>query len=85
MANDPKLTTLGQMRDFAQRQDARDDEQEEKLQKLEEENDTFVKYTEQPLTEEQKAQARANIGAAEAGHTHTSITNEDIDAILSGS
>lgn len=82
MANDPKLTTLGQMRDFAQRQDARDDAQEDLLRQLDEENDTFVKYTQQNLDEAQKAQARANIGAAEAGHTHTSITTEEIDAIL---
>ena len=82
MANDPKLTTLGQMRDFAERQDARDDEQDELLKQLDEENDTFVQYTPQTLTDAQKAQARANIGAAEAGHTHTSITTEEIDAIL---
>ena len=82
MANDPKLTTLGQMRDFAQRQDARDDEQDEKLRQLDEDNDAVVKYTQQTLTDAQKAQARANIGAAEAGHTHTSITTEEIDAIL---
>ena len=77
-----KVTTVGQMREFAERQDARDDEQEERLQQLEEENDGFLRHTEQILTEEQKAQARANIGAAEAGHTHTSITTEEIDAIL---
>ena len=38
-----------------------------------------VRYTEQTLTEEQKAQARANIGAADAV---ASITTEQIDAIL---
>lgn len=31
MANDQKLTTIGQMRSFAEQQDARDDEQEEQL------------------------------------------------------
>lgn len=82
MANDQKHTTMGQMRDFAERQDARDDEQEQKLQQLDEENDTFLKFTAQTLTEAQKAQARTNIGAAEAGHTHTAITNAEIDAIL---
>lgn len=82
MANDSKLTTIGQMRSFAQQQDTRDDAQEDRLKQLEEENDGFLKYTEQTLTDAQKAQARANIGAAEAGHTHTSITTEEIDAIL---
>lgn len=82
MANDQKLTTMGQMRSFAEQQDTRDDLQEERLRQLEEENDGFLKYTAQTLTEEQKAQARANIGAAEVGHTHTAITNEQIDAIL---
>ena len=81
MANE-KLTTVGQMQDFAQRQDARDDEQDEKLQQLEEENDTFVKTSEQALTDEQKTQARANIGAAASVHSHPSITTEVIDAIL---
>ena len=82
MANEQKLTTMGQMRNFAEQQDARDDLQEERLRQLEEENDGFLRYAAQNLTEEQKAQARANIGAAEAGHTHTAITNEQIDAIL---
>lgn len=58
-----KHTTLGQMRDFAQRQDARDDQQEEQLAQHEEELGGVVKYTEQTLTDEQKAQARTNIGA----------------------
>ena len=83
MANENKLTTVGQMRDFAQRQDARDDEQDKLLQQLDEENDGVLKYTEQTLTDAQKAQARANIGAAEAGHTHTTITTTEIDEILS--
>lgn len=82
MANEQKLTTMGQMRSFAEQQDARDDLQEERIRQLEEENDGFLRYTAQSLTEEQKAQARTNIGAAEAGHTHTAITNEQIDAIL---
>lgn len=82
MANDQKLTTMGQMRDFAERQDARDDAQEEALRQLDEENDVFLKFTAQTLTDEQKAQARENIGASASGHTHTSITNEEIDAIL---
>lgn len=82
MANEPKLTTVGQMRSFAERQDARDDAQEEQLQQLDQENDLFLKYTAQTLTAEQKAQARTNIGAAESVHTHASITNEQIDAIL---
>lgn len=81
MANE-KLTTVGQMQNFAERQDARDDAQEERLQQLEEENDGFLKYSAQTLTDAQKKQARDNIGAAEAGHTHTAITNEQIDAIL---
>ena len=82
MANEQKLTTVGQMRSFAEQQDARDDAQEDRLRQLETENDGFLKYTAQTLTEEQKAQVRANIGAAESGHTHTAITNEQIDAIL---
>lgn len=82
MANEKKLTTMGQMRSFAEQQDARDDAQEARLHQLEEENDGFLKYTAQTLTEEQKAQVRDNIGAAAAGHTHTAITNEQIDAIL---
>ena len=81
MANE-KLTTVGQMQNFAERQDARDDAQEELLRQLDEENDNFLKYTAQTLTEEQKAQVRTNIGAAEAGHTHTAITTAQIDAIL---
>ena len=82
MANENKLTTMGQMRSFAEQQDTRDDEQEARLEELEKENDVFLTYTAQTLTEEQKAQVRANIGAAESGHTHTAITNEQIDAIL---
>lgn len=82
MATENKLTTVGQMRSFAEQQDTRDDEQEARILQLEEENDGFLKYTAQDLTEDQKAQVRANIGAAEAGHTHTAITNEQIDAIL---
>lgn len=82
MANEQKLTTMGQMRNFAEQQDARDDAQDERIRQLDEENDNFLKFTAQALTDEQKAQARANIGAAESGHTHTSITNEEIDAIL---
>ena len=81
MANE-KLTTVGQMQSFAERQDARDDAQEELLRQLDEENDNFLKYTAQTLTEEQKAQVRTNIGAAAAGHTHTAITTAQIDAIL---
>lgn len=71
---DSKHTTLGQMKDFAQRQDARDDAQDALIQQLDAEHDTkneeqdeqigqAVKYTEQTLTDEQKAQARENIGA----------------------
>lgn len=82
MANENKLTTMGQMRSFAEQQDTRDDEQEARLEELEKENVVFLTYTAQTLTEEQKAQVRANIGAAESGHTHTAITNEQIDAIL---
>ena len=82
MATEQKLTTVGQMRQFAEQQDARDDAQEQLIQQLDEENDAFLKFTEQTLTDAQKAQARANIGAAEAGHTHTAITTEQIDAIL---
>lgn len=81
MANE-KLTTVGQMRSFAERQNTRDDEQDELLQQLDEENDVFLKYTAQTLTEAQKEQVRNNIGAAEAGHTHTAITTAQIDAIL---
>lgn len=58
-----KHTTLDQMKDFAQRQDARDDVQEERLAQHEEALGGVVKYTEQALTDEQKAQARENIGA----------------------
>ena len=82
MANENKLTTLGQMRDFAQQQDARDDTQDERIRQLDEENDVFLRYTAQTLTDEQKAQARANIGAAESGQTYESITTAEIDAIL---
>lgn len=78
MANETKLTTVGQMKSFAERQDARDDEQEEQIRQLSEENDTFLKYTAQTLTEAQKAQARENIGASSC----TAITTEQIDAIL---
>ena len=81
MANE-KLTTVGQMQNFAERQDARDDAQEARLQQLEEENDGFLRYTAQTLTEEQQEQARTNIGAASAEHTHTAITTAQIDAIL---
>lgn len=82
MANENKLTTVGQMKTFAQQQDARDDAQDELIQRLDEENDTFLKYTAQTLTEEQKAQARSNIGAAEAGNTATAITAEQIAALF---
>ena len=82
MATEQKLTTMGQMRTFAQQQDARDDAQEDRIQQLEEENDGFLTIAAQALTDAQKAQVRANIGAAAAGHTHTAITNEQIDAIL---
>lgn len=82
MANEQKLTTVGQMKNLAQRQDARDDAQDELLRQMDQENDVFLKYTAQTLTEEQKAQARANIGAAESGHSHTAITTAQIDAIL---
>lgn len=63
MANEQKVTTLGQMRDFAQRQDTRDDAQEERLQNLEEDSGKVLKYTEQNLTDGEKEQARENIGA----------------------
>lgn len=82
MANEQKITTVGQMRNFAERQDARDDLQEERLQQLEEENDGFLTIAAQTLTDAQKAQVRANIGAAAEGHTHEAITNAQIDAIL---
>ena len=82
MANENKLTTMGQMRDLAQRQDARDEVQDEQIRRLDEENDGVLKYTEQTLTEEEKSQARTNIGASEAGHTHEAITAEQIDAII---
>lgn len=82
MANENKLTTLGQMRELARQQDARDDVQEEQIQQLEEDIDAAVKYTEQTLTDEQKAQARANIGAAESTHTHKAITTAQIDEIM---
>lgn len=78
MANENKLTTVGQMKSFAERQDARDDVQDEKIRQLDEENDTFLRYTAQTLTEEQKAQARENIGVESC----TAITTEQIDAIL---
>lgn len=78
MANETKLTTVGQMKSFAERQDARDDEQEEKIRQLEEQNGSYVMYTAQTLTEAQKAQARKNIGAQSC----KSITTEQIDAIL---
>ena len=83
MANENKLTTVGQMKTFAQHQDARDDAQDELIQRLDEENDTFLKYTAQTLTEEQKAQARANIGAAsEGGSSASAITVEQISALF---
>lgn len=82
MANEQKLTTMGQMRSLAEQQDARDDAQDELIQRLDEENDNFLKFTQQTLTDAQKAQARANIGAAEAGHTHTSITSDQIQALF---
>ena len=82
MATEEKITTVGQMRSFAQRQDARDDEQENRIQQLEEENDGFLTIADQTLTDAQKAQVRTNIGAAAEGHTHKAITNEQIDAIL---
>lgn len=82
MANESKLTTLGQMAQLAQQQDARDDAQEARIEKLEEGNDS-LKYTSQTLTDEQKSQARSNIGAAASDHTHARITEEEIDAILS--
>lgn len=63
MANENKITTLGQMRSFAEKQDTRDDLQEERIRQLEEGNDGFLKYTEQALADDQKAQARENIGA----------------------
>ena len=82
MATEQKLTTLGQMRTLAEQQDARDDAQEARLKLLEEGTDDSLKFTAQTLTDEQKAQARNNIGAAEDGHTHAAITAEQIDAIL---
>ena len=82
MSNEQKLTTVGQMRTFAEQQDARDDAQEERIQQLEQENDGFLTTAAQTLTEAQKAQVRANIGAAAAVHTHTAITTAQIDAIL---
>lgn len=39
MANESKLTTMGQMKTLAQQQDARDDQQEEKIQQLEDERE----------------------------------------------
>lgn len=36
MANESKLTTIGQMKTFAQQQDARDDQQDERIRQLEE-------------------------------------------------
>ena len=77
MANENKLTTLEQMRTFAEMQDARDDEQEALLKQLDEEKDTFVKYSQQTMTDEEKAQARENIGIEEI----TAITNEEIDTL----
>lgn len=83
MANENKLTTIGQMKTFAQQQDSRDDGQDEKIQQLDEENDTFLKFTQQTLTDAQKAQARANIGAAAEGSTEpTAITEAQISALF---
>lgn len=82
MANEQKLTTVGQMKAFAQQQDARDDAQDERIRQMDAENDTFLKYTEQNLTEEQKAQARRNIGAADSGSELTAITREQIEALM---
>lgn len=44
----------------------------------------FVQTAEQTLTEEQKAQARANIGAAAVGEGGGSyeLTDEDVDRIV---
>ena len=52
MANDQKLTTLGQMRTLAQQQDTRDDAQDALIQQLDEENEGFLKHTENITTEE---------------------------------
>ena len=82
MANEQKLTTMGQMRSLAEQQDARDDAQDELIQRLDEENDVFLKFTQQALDDAQKAQARANIGAAEDGHTHNTITTTQIQALF---
>ena len=72
------------MQEFAQRQDSRDDQQDEKIRQLEEENDGFLKYTAQDLTDAQKAQVRANIGAAQEGNTDpAAITTDEIDGMLS--
>lgn len=82
MANEQKLTTMGQMRSLAEQQDARDDAQDELIQQLDAENDEFLKFTQQTLDDDQKAQARANIDAAEAGHTHGTITTAQIQALF---
>ena len=82
MATEQKLTTVGQMRTLAEQQDARDDVQEDRLQQLEENDTNFLTITAQTLTDTQKEQVRANIGAAAAVHTHTAITTAQIDAIL---
>ena len=72
---DEKKVNLGHLKKLAQSTD-------ERLDDLEETDAVSVLFTAQALTEDQKAQARANIGAAAEGHTHTAITTAQIDAIL---
>lgn len=79
-----KHTTLGQMKDFAQRQDARDDAQEDQLAQHEEKLGGVVKYTEQTLTDDQKAQARTNIGALSEDVIDSSISETVIWDNLEG-
>lgn len=74
-----KHTTLGQMETFARMQDERDDVQEDRLQQLEENADGGLKYTAQTLDDEQKAQARKNIGAVGENKLDLFIDNTDID------
>lgn len=74
MATENKLTTVGQMQSFAQKQDARDDAQDELIRQLDAENDGFLTIAAQTLTDAQKAQVRTNTGTAAAVHGHDAAT-----------
>ena len=88
MANENKLTTLGQMQEFATRQDARDDQQEAQIQQMRDNMPTALPNPQKltltgavSATYDGSTAVTVNIPTPEAT---SSITNDQIDEIFNG-